>query len=254
MPKPKDPNANPIRSQLSGGYIPGIVYLLECDGFYKIGFTNTLKARLSWIRWDISQIRDLPIMDAANLRVVHTVPTNNMRLAEKAAHGMFNAKKIHGDRTCEWFALDADEVAWFCGLTEINVLDLPLQEKWAPGGHRKTLAVSERATTMQLDRNELDRYITGNYGEDQYRDEDDRPDEGIDMPVMESLEPETITPQGAIWRTMLEYQRELADWRKRDDPHGVAADLEQRIAALTLARKDLDTYYKLKSALKDVLA
>jgi hypothetical protein len=136
----KNPNVNPQRSYLSGGYGEGLIYLLECNALYKIGFTTDLLHRVSWIRWEIAKLKDSPFGDPASLQVLHTIPTNNMRVAERAIQTKYADKKIYTDRVCEWFALAAADVEWFCGLSSIEVHTFPLKEVWAPGGKRRTLA------------------------------------------------------------------------------------------------------------------
>lgn len=88
-----------------------------------------------------------------------------------------------------------------------------------------------------VDRQALDRYITGNYGEDQ----ESGPDED------EATRP--LTPSAAIQASIFDLLRQRRDWQDREDEHGVLPWIEQRIAGLTQAQRDLDDLHKIKAAL-----
>lgn len=75
------------------------VYLLESDGLYKIGFArdpNTRRKRLQ-------------TGSPKPIRIVHTIRTWHYRHVEEKLHDHFDDKRVRG----EWFALDADDVAYF---------------------------------------------------------------------------------------------------------------------------------------------
>lgn len=91
-----------------------------------------------------------------------------------------------------------------------------------------------------LDRNALDNYITGHYGEGQFRD--DEPEE---------IEPEDIpmTPERAIRSVAFDLRFRRRDFEGKPDPHGVIPHIDQLIAALEQAQRDLADYRKVKAAL-----
>jgi hypothetical protein len=83
----------------------GFVYVVEAVnmGFYKIGKTNNVRQRMSGIK--------MPF----DCRLVHTISSNSPLLTEKHLHKRFADKRVNG----EWFKLDAADLAYLCGLSEI---------------------------------------------------------------------------------------------------------------------------------------
>lgn len=74
----------------------GVVYLLECEGFYKIGITDDVRKRLSQIQ------TSTPF----NVKLIHSIPLANAWLLEKHLHERFAKKRVRG----EWFKLSSDDV------------------------------------------------------------------------------------------------------------------------------------------------
>jgi hypothetical protein len=63
-----------------------------------------------------------------------------------------------------------------------------------------------------------------------------------------------ITPDRAINDMIFLLLREKRGWKKREDPNGVLPHIEKQIAALELARKQLERYRAFKFALERFLA
>jgi hypothetical protein len=78
---------------------PGYVYMLAGGEYYKIGCTNSVDKRLTQI------VPKLPF----EVQIVHLLEVPDMYRAEADLHRKFSDKRTNG----EWFALDADDVAWF---------------------------------------------------------------------------------------------------------------------------------------------
>lgn len=78
---------------------PGYVYMLAGGEYYKIGCTNSVDKRLTRIA------PKLPF----EVQIVHVLEVPDMYRAEADLHRRFRDKRTNG----EWFALDADDVAWF---------------------------------------------------------------------------------------------------------------------------------------------
>lgn len=72
------------------------VYIVECQGLYKIGKTTDLKARLLAIQ----------AMNPFPLKVVHVIPSEQYGIVEKALHKIFSSKRLGG----EWFELSPEEL------------------------------------------------------------------------------------------------------------------------------------------------
>jgi hypothetical protein len=95
-----------------------------------------------------------------------------------------------------------------------------------------------------LDRNDLDNYITGHYGEDQFigTDEEDGTEEETDaMPPM--------TPANAIECAIFELRERRAWWQSRADEDGVLPWIVERIACLEQAQRELAELREIKKAL-----
>ncbi len=102
-----------------------VVYLMRCQGIFKIGFAKTLLQRFNSIQTGCPfTVRLLAVIEGA------TYDT------ESFWHEQFKAKRMHG----EWFELDANDVALF--LEDATV-------KWADGisshGHDAAEALRELA-------------------------------------------------------------------------------------------------------------
>lgn len=82
---------------------PGFTYLVQAGGRYKIGKATDVAKR----------IKSLQTGSAEEIRLVHTIPTQRVELAEKQLHARFKGKRERG----EWFDLSADDVTWLCSLT-----------------------------------------------------------------------------------------------------------------------------------------
>lgn len=89
---------------------PGYIYLVQAGGRYKIGKATDVTKR----------IKSLQTGSAEEIRLIHTIPTQRVELAEKQLHTRFKAKRERG----EWFDLSAEDVAWLCELTVLEP-DLP---------------------------------------------------------------------------------------------------------------------------------
>lgn len=81
---------------------PGHVYLIECNGAYKIGIAKNLKARIT----SMQSGSPLP------LTLVHSIKTKSMEVLETELHNRFASKRI--DR--EWFRLGTADVEYIKGL------------------------------------------------------------------------------------------------------------------------------------------
>jgi hypothetical protein len=82
--------------------VAGGVYLLHCNGLYKIGLGSDVKKR----------IKQLQTGTPFEITHIHTVPTATPDVLEAELHARFAHKRVRG----EWFALDAGDVAYIKGL------------------------------------------------------------------------------------------------------------------------------------------
>lgn len=88
-------------SQWPDGRKPeGYIYLLHSHHAYKIGMASHVKKRLQAINGS----------SPTPVKLIHSVPTDNMIRAEKYLHGLYAAKRKH----FEWFELRARDVALIC--------------------------------------------------------------------------------------------------------------------------------------------
>ena len=85
----------------------GVVYLLECSGYHKIGLSRNLEKRCA----------QLSIALPFDLQVVHTIRANDVRALEIYWHGRFATRRVRG----EWFKLSSEDVAEFCAQTAMDV-------------------------------------------------------------------------------------------------------------------------------------
>ncbi len=87
----------------------GCVYILECQGLYKIGKTTNLKARLLAIQ----------AMNPFPLKVIHVIPSERYGIVEKALHKIFSSKRLGG----EWFELSSEEINEVKSLSVQDIVD-----------------------------------------------------------------------------------------------------------------------------------
>lgn len=78
----------------------GFVYFIadENSNMVKIGVSKNVSARLS----------ELQVSHHHDLKVLHTIPTRNMREDERKLHSRFKKYRIRG----EWFTFNGDVAAW----------------------------------------------------------------------------------------------------------------------------------------------
>jgi len=95
-----------------------------------------------------------------------------------------------------------------------------------------------------LDRNELDRHITGNYGEDQFPADEDP--NAADMPTDENA---YQVVQGCIF-DLLRARRNCVDDHNAD----LIAYINNKIKVLEQVQKDLIAYDKLRDAIKLIVS
>ena len=74
----------------------GIIYLIRCGRYYKIGKTRNLAQR----------IKAISTSQPHRVEVIHTIKTNNMARAEAFFHGAFDEGRKHR----EWFTLTAHQI------------------------------------------------------------------------------------------------------------------------------------------------
>lgn len=129
------------RSVLNRAHLPGFVYLAFAGGLHKIGQSGDPHQRIKAVRSEIAYICDIPEIKGASPKIVHVIPTNNRRIAERVLHLKFADKRRIKEHTCEWFQLDANDISWIQSLTEVNIVDLPLREKKSPGGRCRIVSV-----------------------------------------------------------------------------------------------------------------
>lgn len=80
----------------------GYVYLFQCRGLYKIGFSFYPDKRL----------RSLQTGSAHPIRLVHVIRTPLFRQIEKALHRRFSGRRVRR----EWFELDHRDIAYIRSL------------------------------------------------------------------------------------------------------------------------------------------
>lgn len=85
----------------------GYVYVIECAGRYKIGYSTTPRKRLAKLR------KASPVP----MRMVHKLRTPIFREIEQQLHARFYQKRLNG----EWFCLDEDDLDYIRGLDSIGI-------------------------------------------------------------------------------------------------------------------------------------
>ncbi len=77
----------------------GVVYLIRCGAFYKIGKTKNPGSRYGQLKIQLPQKPE----------VIHEISTNNIDVVEKHWHRHFHGSRENG----EWFSLTEEDVAEF---------------------------------------------------------------------------------------------------------------------------------------------
>jgi hypothetical protein len=103
------------------------VYILECRGFYKIGKTANLNARL----------KNLQTTNPFEVRIAHVVFTNDHTQVESALHEIFAENRTVG----EWFNLGLRDLAKIKSMSVQEILNAakhlsatePIQPHTPPG-------------------------------------------------------------------------------------------------------------------------
>lgn len=113
---------------------PGFIYLIQCGHLYKIGCSDNPRRRLSQVRWEHSYFLASQGLAGHSVDIVHTIPTNNMRVAERVLHLRHANQRLD---MMEWFELADQQVAWVKSLTEVNVEPMPMGIIRGPGGRIK---------------------------------------------------------------------------------------------------------------------
>jgi len=85
------------------------VYIVECQGFYKIGKTTNLKQRLS----------DIQMANPFHLDVVHTIFTGDYDKVEAGLHKIYSQQNVSG----EWFSLGPQDLYELKAMTVSEILD-----------------------------------------------------------------------------------------------------------------------------------
>lgn len=85
------------------------VYIIECQGLYKIGKTNDLK-------WRIGQLQGANPLD---IRVAHVIYTEKHSLVELALHSIFADNRVRG----EWFQLSQNDLELIKSMSVDDILD-----------------------------------------------------------------------------------------------------------------------------------
>lgn len=100
-----DPSAGTLKA-LKPEKKVGIIYLLSGHGHYKIGLSTDPARRLkSYLK--------LPF----EVTLIHIIQTSDVKASEAYWHDRFADKRGNG----EWFNLSTDDVAEFCGVSEMDV-------------------------------------------------------------------------------------------------------------------------------------
>ena len=88
----------------------GWVYIVECKGLYKIGYTSNLRSRLV----SIQTATPFPV------HLVHAMPSLHERKLERALHVIFEDSCVRG----EWYNLSIREIAKIKSLSAQEILDI----------------------------------------------------------------------------------------------------------------------------------
>lgn len=112
-PKPPKPRKRPkaptptevVQSKLAqfkaGDFVAGYIYIIEdteLTHYYKIGKS----------RYPVQRITDFKVRLPVAIELIHIIQTDDCSALERLLHHRFASKRKHG----EWFALDADDLAW----------------------------------------------------------------------------------------------------------------------------------------------
>lgn len=88
-----------LKAEIEANQDKGFVYLIECEGKYKIGFTRNIIQRMSFFK------NTLPSYP----RIVNYIVSNDYKRLEKSLHILFNEKRIKN----EWFLLEENDLKTF---------------------------------------------------------------------------------------------------------------------------------------------
>lgn len=76
----------------------GHIYVIQKDGYYKIGRTIRLERRL----------KELSALSPTPLNLICTIPSDDLLTDEENTHAKFDSKRVSN----EWFELTAQDVTW----------------------------------------------------------------------------------------------------------------------------------------------
>ena len=82
----------------------GYLYVVECNGYYKIGHTTELENRMA----------ELQVGNPHELKVICAKKLLEPRELETALHGLYERKKVRG----EWYKLAKEDVKYLKNLCE----------------------------------------------------------------------------------------------------------------------------------------
>lgn len=86
--------------------VKGVVYLLRSGGYYKIGKTKNLPARIDTLAVGVRVPFDI--------QLVHSFKSNDYSSAEAGLHRTFESKRTEG----EWFTLSPEDIEFICSLQD----------------------------------------------------------------------------------------------------------------------------------------
>lgn len=97
----------------------GYIYLLEWNGFYKIGFAYDVERR-------VRQLSTLPTV----INTIHTirVQKETPRTLEYWLHAKFAEHRVTGYGAREWFSLPEESVTWICGIQDGELDEIFLRD------------------------------------------------------------------------------------------------------------------------------
>lgn len=94
--------STPLVIEKGDAYNPGYVYLVECNDFYKIGYSVNVENR----------IKSMQSGSPNTITLIHTIFTNDMRGLEKELHRKFAKKRA----LQEWFILSFEDIDYIKSL------------------------------------------------------------------------------------------------------------------------------------------
>jgi hypothetical protein len=91
---------------------PGFIYLMDAgDGLFKIGRSADPETRLVGLRSEYRR----------TFTLLHKIPVDDMKAAERAGHRMFKARAARPYYICEWYRLTPADVAKFKTLSSSDL-------------------------------------------------------------------------------------------------------------------------------------